>query len=281
MRRLVVFVAVVSSMFSSSPALAQDDAPAEPDAASSFREAEARYLAGDVEGALQSMQRSYELSGRAELLYNLGELRRELGKCREARRDYQAYLERVTSGVRRERALAAVAELRAECPEADTALVEPSPAAPPLAPPPVEQSGSNVSDTPPPAPAAPPPVESTSVHPLTVAGWSAIGAGVLAGAFATYFAVDAANQERRLEQRVSSLRANPDNGPFTSADKELEEDGERSAMWARVLGIGAAGLAAVGVSVLVFGPETHEKSQAGVSIEWRGDGATAAYACSF
>lgn len=267
-------------MLSSSPALAQEDVPAEPDAASSFREAEARYLEGDVAGALQSMQRSYELSGRAELLYNLGELRRELGNCREARRDYEAYLERVTSGARRERALEAVAELRAECPEADPALVEPSPAATPLAPAPVEQSVSNVADTPPP-PAAAPPTASESVQPLTVAGWSAIGAGVLAGAFATYFAVDAANQERRLERRVRSLRANPDNGPFSSADKELEEAGKRSAMWGRVLGIGAAGLAAVGVSVLVFGPDTHENSQAGVSIEWRGDGATAAYACSF
>lgn len=286
-RHFLAVLALAGSMSSSLTAHAQESTasaqesppPAEADAATLFRDAEARYVAGDVTGALESMQRAYDLSGRAELLYNLGELRRELGQCREARRDYEAYLERVAAGARRERAREVLDDLRAECPEAERAV--PPPREPTAAAPRVETPAPSFELTDPGTPSPPAPLDSKPIRPLTIAGWSAIGAGVLAGAFATYFAVDAANQERRLDRRIKSAQANPSNAPLSAADKAIEEDGRRAAMWGRVLGIGSAGLAAVGVSLLVFGPDTNEANQAGLSIEWRGDGAAAAYGHSF
>jgi tetratricopeptide (TPR) repeat protein len=282
-RRHLATLVLVGSVTSSVMAHAEESTPpAEADAASLFREAEARYVAGDVAGALESMQRAYDLSGRAELLYNLGELRRELGRCREARREYEAYLERVATGARRERALEALDGLRAQCPEPEAA-VPPGPAALPPSPPArtAEEPARGFVLKEPAPPSSSSAAESESLGPITIAGWSAIGAGVLAAGFATYFAVDAANQESRLEQRIKSVQANPDNGPLDGADKEIEEDGRRAAMWGRVLGIGAASFAAVGVSLLVFGRDTGEANQAGLSIEWAGDGAAAAYRHSF
>ena len=116
---------------------------------------------------------------------------------------------------------------------------------------------------------------------MIVAGWSAIGGGVLAGAGATYFAVRAANHESRLESRIKSARASQNDAVFSGEDKQVEDDGERAAMWARVLGIGAAGFAAVGVSLLVFGHEPTDSKRTNVSVEWRGDGVSAAYRCAF
>src|SRR3954470_11151746 len=74
------------------PAAAAPPAQAEPPAATAgtaesgdqaaarlYHEAEARYGEGDVPGALVRMQEAYAHSGRPELLFNLGELERELG----------------------------------------------------------------------------------------------------------------------------------------------------------------------------------------------------------
>jgi tetratricopeptide (TPR) repeat protein len=282
-RRLLATLVLVGSMTSSVMARAEESTPpAEVDAASLFREAEARYVAGDVAGALESMQRAYDLSSRAELLYNLGELRRELGQCREARRDYEAYLERVATGARRERALEALDGLRTQCAEEDAVVPPPSPPSPPpQSPAPPESKTTSPSALALATPSSPVSLESSSMRPMTIAGWSAIGAGVLAGGFATYFAVDAANQANRLERRIKSIQANPDNGPLSASEKAIETRGERAAMWGRVLGIGAAGFAAAGVSLLVFGRDTSEANHAGLSFEWRGDGAAAAYGHSF
>src|SRR5688572_5100567 len=57
-------------------------------AAELFREAEALYVIGDVAGALERMQSAYDVSGRPELLFNLGQLQRELGHCVEAVTNY-------------------------------------------------------------------------------------------------------------------------------------------------------------------------------------------------
>ena len=279
MRHSIAALVLAGAMASSLVAFGQESAepPVNAEAAALFREAEARYVAGDVAGALEAMDRSYTLSGRAELLFNLGELRRELGRCADARRDYEAYLERVTAGARRESAREALDALRTECPDAADVTPPASPPAPVLAPAIPERASVVV----PPSANVPVAESDRSVRPLTVAGWSAIGAGVLAGIGATVFAVKAANDESRLESRIKELQRTPDGDGFYDADEELEADGKRSAMWARVLGIGAAGFAGVGVSLLVFGRERDDTKRGAVSLEWRGDGAAAAYRRSF
>lgn len=282
MRYSIAALAFVGAISASFAARAEESSEksADVEAAALFHDAEARYVAGDVAGAFESMQRSYALSGRAELLFNLGELRRELGRCEEARRDYEAYLERVSAGARREQAREALEALRIDCPNApnapSAASVPPASSTSPVAPP-VPRGPASVAIQ---SSSVPPVTESNpSVRPLTIAAWSAIGVGVLAGVGATLFALQAANHERRLESRIDEAKAK--GGVISAADQELELDGARAAKWARVLGIGAAGFTAAGVSLLVFGENATEANQARVSIEWRGGGASAVYGQRF
>jgi tetratricopeptide (TPR) repeat protein len=276
----VLALALAISTLSSAAAFAQESpasATEEPTAraAALFDEAEARYVAGDVAGALASMQASYEISKRAELLFNLGELRRELGQCVEARESYTAYLEQVPESPHRERAVRALDVLRVECPEPASS--------PPVASPPPSSAAVSESPVAPATPvrpiAAPPAIESKSWAPTAIVAWSAIGAAVVTGAGATYFAVKAANDESRLEARIKTLQA--ESGEVSDSERELEANGRRAATWAQVLGVGAAGLATLGVSLLVFAPNGDEKGGAGLAIEAHAGGANAVYVHAF
>jgi hypothetical protein len=229
---------------------------AEGDPASLFRGAQARYEAGDTAGALVLMRRAYELSRRPELLFNLGELERELDECQPALRDYRAYLTEVTAGARREQAEQRVRELEAECPPvtpvAPVVRVTPTPPAP--APTPAPAPHPHVSIRPsPPAP---------YFTPLRIAGWSAVGASVITGTLATYFTVKAAGDESDLE---ASIRSASSTG-FSREDKALESDGRHSAQLARALGISAVGLATVGVTLLLLPSSSREERRPRVSL---------------
>jgi hypothetical protein len=279
-RTSVLTLAFAISMLSSGVGFAQESAASTSEdpnarAAALFDEAEARYVAGDVAGALAAMQASYDVSKRAELLFNLGELRRELGQCTEARESYTAYLEQVAESPHRERAVRALDVLRVECPE-------------PVASSPVASAPrpSVAASEPRPAPvtfvrpiAAPPEAQPKSWAPTAIVAWSAIGAAVVTGAGATYLAVKAANDESRLEARIKTLQSQ--GGGVSDADRELEADGRRAATWAQVLGVGAAGLATLGVSLLVFGQNGDETDGAVLTIEAHAGGANAVYLHSF
>lgn len=222
-----------------------------------FHDAEARYAGGDLEGARASMQSAYELSGRAELLFNLGELERELGHCPQALEDYAAYLARVKNGSHREQAEQRSAELGAECPDHQAAPV-PAPLAPASAPAPVVV----------PAPPRPDVLPARSSRdywtPINIAGWSTLGASVIAGATATYFAIDAARAESSLEQRIQLEQAT--GGGFSAADKALEQEGQRSENLALGFAAGAAGLAVVGVTLLALPQGRAKDSPNGVAV---------------
>jgi hypothetical protein len=230
-------------------------------AAELFRDAEARYGAGDVVGALQSMQRSYELSGRPELLFNLGQLQRELGDCPRALQDYQKYLSQAPQGTRRDEAERISAELESKCPEQPAAPAA-APPAPPLA----------ARETP---PAGPTPYWT----PARIGGWSSVGAAIVLAAGATYSALRASNAEGRLEDRIN---ADQEQGTgFTSADKNVENEGQRAANWATALGVGAASLAVVGVSLIVFNPGHPAASNATISLGLSAGNAGATIHASF
>jgi hypothetical protein len=196
--------------------------PAEPndnqDAARLYHEAEARYAEGDIPGALEQMKQAYARSGRPELLFNLGELRRELGHCVAARNDYAEYVARVPDGRKRAEASRKEAELRQHCPDVAR------------------------------EPAVVPGTGQSYWTPATIAGWATIGAGVVVAASGTYLAVQASHDEQKLEDHLSA------GAPFTESDKQLEHDGEHSAAWSRGLFVGAAVLVTTGVTLLVLQP---------------------------
>ncbi len=224
------------------------DAAAAPDsgraAAELFREAEARYTAGDVAGALESMQRSYELSGRPELLYNLGELQRELLHCSAAANAYDEYLARTTRGRHREDAERARAELRAECPDDAVPVTMPV-----LAPPPAAAIE--------PAPAPAPPASYWT--PTRVAGWSSVGAALAASTGALYFALRGQFDVGKFEGRLGA-------GRYTPEDQALYARGTRENTWAWALGGGALGLAATGLTLLVVSPQARKPAAARLTV---------------
>jgi hypothetical protein len=189
------------------------------EAARLFQEAEARYAEGDVPGALESMKQAYASSGHHELLFNLGELERELGHCMAARRNYSEYVTRVPDGRKRADALRKEGELRPHCPTLPRA-----------------------------EPATTASASSSYWTPATIAGWATIGAGVVSAAGGTYLAVRAQKDQHELEDRVNT------DGAFTQSDEELMHHGERSAAWARGLFVGAGVLVAAGVTLLVLQP---------------------------
>src|SRR6187402_863673 len=111
------------------PAAAANDAPlgdaaegslakASPEqaAAIAYQQALASYSQGDLAAALDSMRRSYQLSKRAELLYNLAQLEEELKACSDSLADYRRYLELVPQGRYREAAERACVRLEPQCP---------------------------------------------------------------------------------------------------------------------------------------------------------------------
>jgi hypothetical protein len=240
----------------------------EGDPASLFQDAQARYETGDTAGALVLMRRAYELSRRPELLFNLGELERELNACERALSDYRAYLIEATAGAHREQAERRVRELEAECPRV-TAVAPAAPAVHVTPPPPAPAPRPHATIQPnPPAP---------YFTPLRIAGWSAVGAGVITGTLATYFTVKAAGDESDLEASIRNARSTG----FSRQDKELESDGRYSAQLARALGISAAGLATVGVALLLLPSSSREERRPRVSLVGGPTGFSAGWQTAF
>ncbi|HEV8548673.1 MAG TPA: hypothetical protein VGQ57_06590 [Polyangiaceae bacterium] len=254
------------------PAARPAETTSDQEAAELFHQAEARYGQGDVAGALELMQAAYARSGRPELLFNLGELRRELGDCATARNNYAEYLTRVPDGRRRDEASRSYRELDQRCPETR----EP---APPV------QSSSVVPVLPAPVAAVPmattPILHQTTAEPrvpywtpATIAGWASLGAGAVATVTATVFAVQASHDQKKLEAHFQT------GVPFTQNDKELESDGERSAAVARGLYVGAGALVAAGVTLLVLRPGD-AKPSGSLAVGFDARSATASWRGSF
>ena len=250
---------------------AQDNNPAdtgkEERAAALYREAEAKYSAGDLAGALAQMQACYEVSGLTELLFNLGQLHQELEQrhqelkqrhqeleqCEQARDTYREYLARNPQPSRGAEAKSALDKLLHACPDRPPEQVlVPRPPRVPLSSAPVRSPRV--------------PVTPRYWTPLRTVGWSAIAAATLAGSGALYLAMRAANDETELEQRLRALQSSESG--FDRNDKRLENAGKRNATWARVLGLSASGFVAAGVTLLVLGNAGHAaQTPPAVSLE--------------
>jgi tetratricopeptide (TPR) repeat protein len=271
---------VILLVFTSATARAADDDPA----ALAYQRALSRYAAGDIQGALTDMNDSLRLSGRWELLYNIARLQDELGRCPDALASYREYLGRVPDGQYRAAAAQASDALEARCPPAEeqpelalaatgvatdaatsaalaatmgpaTPAVEPAPPAP--LPPPVA-----------PPRAVPPPDASGSTQRWL--GWSAIGAGGVAGVAAIYFTVSA-HDARSAYAR--SVKREEDGGPVS--DESLRDRQHRDTRWAQVLAVTGGALLGGGVVLLVLSGRKQPAS-AGVTagVWFSADGVT-------
>jgi hypothetical protein len=216
-----------------------------------YHQAESKYAAGDVQAALDLMEQSYQLSQRPELLFNLGQLNRELHRCRPALDRYRQYLEQAPIGRRREDATRSMAELGAECPERAPAL---SPAPPP------------------PPPAVRRPYWTTP----RIAGWAVLGAGVAAGTGALLFGLAV----KHAESNMNSLQSNGQTYDAARA-AAVEREGERYQAWEIGLGVAGAGMLTGGVLLLVVGEPNKQTAASSLSLAVEPGGARAAYSLEF
>ncbi|HET9959676.1 MAG TPA: hypothetical protein VFQ61_34525 [Polyangiaceae bacterium] len=219
-----------------------------------WAEASQLYSAGDYQAAYEKMQLYYQLTRDARMLYNLGDLSRELARCSQALSHFEQYLEQAPDGSYRAQAQAAVMELREQCP-------------PQLVP--STQSG---------APAAPralvSPTTQTSVQTVRLSTEQPseglrqsssdnarryIGYGLIAGGAAlgvgAGILIGSAIHKNNLVQSANRAAAEqpPDVRPIWSHDEEqLERERDRERNWAVVLGVGSTLAFASGVATLLW-----------------------------
>jgi hypothetical protein len=225
-------------------------------AALAFQRSLDAYAANDLPGALEAMQKSYELSGRTELLYNIARIEDELGRCADALAAYGQYLEKVPNGRYRSAAEQARAQLSARCPQPKSVIAEPGGLAPKSAEPP---------EAPPHPPAASLPATASpdgGWRPPRELAWSALALGAVAGAGAVYFTVAAGNARDRFQADVDRERAG---GPFANVDA-LESDLNHKLTWARALGVTSGVLAAGGIVLLLVSPRTTTQAASSATL---------------
>jgi len=231
-------------------------------AARAYEEALSAYSRGDVQAAFQNMQQSYLLSGRAELLFNLARLERELQHCQAARSDYEGYLRSVPNGKFRSEAEQAKQDLQRECPADSPPKAHPasSAAQPPAEPPRALPPSSAV--------AVPRTRESSHRSEQSywttgrIVGWSATASGVLTGGVALYFLNAAISDHDAAAKLAAPYRYAPRNPPWASK----EEAEHRELRAAYVLGITAGALVAGGVVVLLLSPRSEASATAGATL---------------
>jgi len=220
------------------------DAKAEQLAAAAYQKALEDYAQGDVSAALGSMRESFQLSKRAELLYNLAQLEEELKSCDDALADYRRYLELVPQGHYREAATQAQERLERTCPS----------------------PGPTASDSPP-ISAAPAAKEQQLTSEQTepsgywtmprIVGWSAIGTAAVTGGMALYFHLHAVHARDELQQSEDIAESG---GP--AVDMTLQDQQHRYNRAAIGLGITSGVLVATGALLLLLDPgDTGQRAQ--------------------
>jgi tetratricopeptide (TPR) repeat protein len=202
----------------------------------------ALYSAGDKTGALAAMQESYRLLGHPDLLYNIARLERELGQCWVALGDYRVYIGLVPTGEYRASALEAERDLNRTC------------------------GG---------APAEP------YWTTRRIIGWSAIGAGAVAGAGAVYFALSARSAHDDAQRAADAIVHAEHPEPWTAADHARELDAQQAQTLAIVSGAAAGGLLTGGVLLLVFPMGREEKAAPDIAIVPQPGGAFVGYSRRF
>src|SRR5215471_7771509 len=213
------------------PQAAPPDAASLAEAKELYRQAKERYLAKDLEGALSLMEKSYALSKKPELLFNLGQLNRELGRCQPALDYYQRYLENAATGTHRTEAMEASSRLADACPPGF-----------------VSEVPSEV------------PAQSEASHSYwtthRIVAWSVLAASALTASGALYFALRSGQDAHDVEAILASTAMQPPAARKTWEDtgQALQTEGEHAQNWAIGLGVASAGLLCTGLIMLAFDP---------------------------
>ena len=207
-----MYAAAISIVLSAGVSASAQESPLDERARLHFASGASYFDAGNYERALEEFQTAYELSQRAELLYNIYLSHERLGNLDEAITNLEQYLANVEMDAERRAVLEQrLGNLRARA----TATTGTDTTAGPGTSPDIEPDTDTTPapDVTPPAP-APPPEEATSSGLSTAALFSFIAAGtglVLAGVFGTMALVEHNGLEEDCgptcsDDEVSSLR---------------------------------------------------------------------------
>lgn len=198
-----------------------------------FEEARLAYDAGDFEGAHARFRAAYELSGRPELLYNIGISADRLGRTDEALDAYRAYVAALPDAAN---AVSVRDRIAALAPEEDPEPEpEPAPAPQPVPPPDPELAA-----------AVEPAPEGRDAKPLPIVPIVVAGAGVVVIGVGAVFGIMASNGE---DDYASAPVTTPDEAE--SARAKLS-DAETHATTANILFALGGVTTAVGVGWLVY-----------------------------
>jgi tetratricopeptide (TPR) repeat protein len=232
-------------------------APEQAPGAELYHQAEEAYAAGQLDRARELMQQALIASNRPELLYNLGELDRELGRCSVAVVEYRSYLRQTSAPQHELAAKRYLSELSQQCPD--------SPPKPVF------------------APAPPPTLQRSYWTTPKVVAWSLLGASVAAGTAAAYFTLSMRDTERDEEAFLAANAAvlPKDRIAWNPRGAALQARGEREQTLAWTSGILAAASAAAGVFILWRSAQTPELQGKAVSISLQPNGAIAGYSVAY
>lgn len=169
-----------------------------------YAKAQSQYAVGDLEGALETMAKGYELGHSPNLLFNLGQLHRELSHCAQAVDYYDRYVVAAPNGERVVDAKRYAVALRAQCPVQAEAEPRAEPSRPIVAAP---------APAPAPRPLVTPPraeiLGRTPTHdPWRIAGWVAFGTAVATATSAVYFAVETKQAKDDVQTGMNALDFN-------------------------------------------------------------------------
>jgi len=243
---LVAAALLAASFASTARAAAAPDA--ETAATALIEQAARAYDQNQLDEALELLTRAYGLSARPSILYNQAQVLRAKDDCAGALDAYRHFLETTTpDDPNRERALHRRDEMQA-CADQRAAATAP----PKLTPPPPAAAAS----PPPavlvrtPAPTDRPEGDHPSGHrrAMRAAGWTLVGAGVLAAGAAAVLAWEAHDKQAELTQDLRKM-VHPE---WTEHEKSLYDDGPRYATAARWCGAIAAAAGAGGAALLII-----------------------------
>jgi tetratricopeptide (TPR) repeat protein len=219
---------------------APDSTPPRPTVEQLYATAQSQYAAGDLAGALVTMQRCYAVKPSANLLYNLAQLHRELSHCVEALDHYERYLNAAPNGARAADAMRYADSLRRECPPpaplTPTAVVPvPSAAVQPAQPqaPKVQLEELQLTST-------------TAQRRWNTVGWVAMGAGAVAAGTAIYFSAKNYQDRKDIENWNTRMKAKPPQSDVDLVEyHRLDSNFKRD----RALGFTLGGVAVVAVGI--------------------------------
>jgi tetratricopeptide (TPR) repeat protein len=212
------------------------------------------YASGQYEGAISAYRRAYEITHQPALLFNSAQALRKLGRCKEARSQFQRYVE-TTDSVAPE-ATGWLDALERECSASSVAAPGVVPKLAPAVVAPVQQPLRVVQE---------PPYWTTS----RVIGLGAVIAG--AGAAVTALLLDNAARSKQLSAQVQ-----PTQNAFSDHEWEDRQKARNYGIGATVAAAGALGLLAAGSFFVLFVPFDAEDnnvalgvSPVGATLTWR------------